>query len=72
MDINVQKYTNKTEKKQIVDTLIKSYKILEEKLNVVNQNIDNLNSELKGGLYEKGKKRKKIGPEGNKFSFSKE
>jgi hypothetical protein len=38
---------NKTEKKEIQDSLIKSYEILEEKLNKNNETIKELEKELK-------------------------
>jgi len=55
------------EKQGIRESLIKSYEILEEKLNQNNGKIKELETELSGG-YQKEKKRKKektrsVGPE---------
>jgi len=60
---------NKTERKGIRASLIKSYEILEEKLNQNNEIISELEKELSGG-YQKEKKGKKektrsVGPETN-------
>jgi len=44
---SIKKNISQTEKKQIRNTLIHSYELLEEKLNLVNQEIDNLKSNLK-------------------------
>lgn len=48
----------KSENEEILKTLIKSYEILEEKLENVNGNIDNLKSEINGGLYQEEKREK--------------
>ena len=48
-----------TEKKGIRNSLIKSYEILEEKLNQNNDKINELEAELNGGSYQEKKKDKK-------------
>jgi predicted nuclease with TOPRIM domain len=46
------------EKQEIRESLIKSYEILEEKLNQTNEKINELESELKRGSFQ-GEKREK-------------
>lgn len=50
---------NKTEKKEIQDSLIKSYEILEEKLNKNNETIKELEKELKWGTHQEEKRKRK-------------